>query len=117
MERLSHYIHKTVNSNDTLHWITSAGGSLILLSQHLLKQWMGCFLLSKDVSNLISPYDISLPESTFAGEETETDYDRACAVEGYLGIIKVANGEGLILAGYSLVHLLLKLAEHFDFDQ
>jgi len=57
-----------------MEWICSAGGPLILLSQPLLDCWHGGF-----------------------GREGETDYDRACQIYDYIGIIPVDGGYGLVL--------------------
>ncbi len=61
-----------------LVWVESAGGPLILLEEHLLASWRGCF---------------SPPEAA----NDVTDYDRACGVDDYLGTIAVASGYGLVL--------------------
>jgi hypothetical protein len=57
-----------------LTWISSEGGPLILLSTELVEYWGG---------SLTPP--------------VETDYDRACAIENYLGLISVGPGYGLVL--------------------
>lgn len=69
---------------DSLHWIASAGGPLILLSGEHLSDWSGIGLDDQ------LDFDI-LPTAQ------ETDYDRACAVEGYLELLRVGAGQGLIL--------------------
>ncbi|HUQ32045.1 MAG TPA: Imm21 family immunity protein [Pyrinomonadaceae bacterium] len=57
-------------------WIESAGGPLLLLEENLLAHWHGCFSNSED---------------------TPTDYDRACDVDGDIGIIAVGSGQGIVL--------------------
>ena len=57
-------------------WIESAGGPILLLEENLLAHWQGCF------SNSI---------------DTPTDYDRACAVNDYIGVIAVDSGHGIVL--------------------
>lgn len=61
----------------SLKWLESAGGPLLLLEEHLLESWSGVF---------------SEPSQT-----PFTDYDRACAVNDYIGIIAVDSGFGIVL--------------------
>lgn len=70
---------------DPLHWIASAGGPLILLSGEYASKWLGVGLLDEELD-----FDIMPPSQN-------TDYDRACAVEGYLGLLEVGAGQGLVL--------------------
>jgi hypothetical protein len=60
--------------DSSLKWISSEGGPLILLEHRLISSWGGAF----------APQD-------------ETDYDRACAIEDYVGLISVGPGYGLVL--------------------
>ncbi|WP_257460858.1 immunity 21 family protein [Archangium lipolyticum] len=53
-------------------WISSAGGPLVLLPKVLLPHWRGTY---------------GVP----------SDYERACGVEGYVGVIEKAGGEMLVL--------------------
>lgn len=57
-------------SKAELTWITSAGGPLILLEEHLLSHWHGI--------------------------KTD-DYDRACGIDDYLGLLDVGPGRALVL--------------------
>lgn len=61
-----------------MKWIESNGGPLVLLDEHLLELWKG-----------VGDAEWS-PGSG-------TDYDRACSIEGYLGRLKVSDGEALVL--------------------
>jgi hypothetical protein len=65
-----------MKSESSLVWIESAGGPLLLLEEDLLKYWNGCFSTSED---------------------TPTDYERACSVHDYLGVIVVDSGHGIVL--------------------
>jgi hypothetical protein len=59
-----------------LRWISTTGGPLILMSKTSLPKWNG---IGSD------------------GFEAWSDYDRACAVDDYLGIINVGDDEALVL--------------------
>ena len=60
-----------------LRWIISAGGPLILMESSLLLSWKGVF--------------------GSRGEESQTsDYDRACAVDDYVGLIPVDEDFALV---------------------
>lgn len=65
-----------MKSESSLVWIESAGGPLLLLEKNLIPGWHGCS------SNL---------------EDSPTDYERACAVDDYIGVIPVASGIGIVL--------------------
>ena len=59
-----------------LHWLNSTGGPLILLERSLLCYWRG----------------------TMTNSQSEpSDYDRACNVDDYLGLIDVGSGQALVL--------------------
>jgi hypothetical protein len=62
-----------------LTWTESNGGPLLLLPESLLPSWRG---VPHDADGVVSG-----------------DYGRACAVEGYAGVIPVADGVGLVLGG------------------
>lgn len=64
-----------------IRWIESDGGPLLLLSSAQLTAWSG--------------YAIELEAD--GPSSSETDYERACAVEDYLGLIAVADGQGVVL--------------------
>jgi hypothetical protein len=68
-----------------LQWIDSAGGPLILLSREYLTAWSGCD----------SP---ELADDAMSSAQ-ETDYDRAGAIEGYIGVLPVAEGQGVVFWG------------------
>jgi hypothetical protein len=64
----------------SFQWIDSGGGPLLLLEEHLLGYWKG-FNFSKQNPNFV------------------TDYDLACEIDDYLGVIEVGSGYGLVLGG------------------
>ncbi|TDB90466.1 hypothetical protein E1264_04910 [Actinomadura sp. KC216] len=61
-----------------MDWIESGGGPLLLAPASQLAHWRGV-------------------EDDDGPVETWGDYGRACAVEGYLGLIKVGALDGLVL--------------------
>jgi hypothetical protein len=79
-----------------LDGIQSGGGPLILLPENLLHLWEGCF----------PPSGGRKVEASFRWAHPAapaTDYDRACDVRGYWGIVPVGNGCGLVLGGEPLL--------------
>jgi hypothetical protein len=58
-----------------MKWVDSEGGPLVLMGEALLSNWRGCFGPARG----------------------STDYDRACQVDDYVGVIDVGNGKGLVL--------------------
>jgi immunity protein 21 of polymorphic toxin system len=76
-----------------LTWVSSAGGPLILLPESLLPHWSGSFRASEE------------------GSQSQTDYDRACKVQGYLGVINVNAGQGLVLGDEPMQTSWLPLSE------
>jgi hypothetical protein len=74
----------------TLPWICSEGGPLLLLSEEYLPAWKGC-----DV-----PSGGRVIQATFRWNgpgSPATDYDRACDVNGYVDLLDVGSGHGLVL--------------------
>ncbi|WP_331773320.1 immunity 21 family protein (plasmid) [Embleya sp. NBC_00888] len=66
-----------------LAWVRSMGGPLIVIPVSALDKWGGC---TED-------------GVIVGGTEVPDDYDRACDVEGWAGIVEVgAKGSGLVLA-------------------
>lgn len=70
-------------SDKNLKWISSDGGPLILMERNLVAHWRG----NSDASS----------NERLSKDAYLTDYDRACSVGDYLGLIQVASGEALVL--------------------
>lgn len=68
-----------MHTEDNLRWVESGGGPLILIDSDLALEWGG---MSR---NSGSPEFLS-------------DYERACSVDGYLGVLNVQKGQALVLA-------------------
>lgn len=71
----------------TLRWVYSEGGPLLLLDERSLDSWGGV------VDRIEGPRR----EKSYSPGGEPTDYDRACAVSGYLGRIPVGAGEAMVL--------------------
>ena len=74
-----------------LQWASSEGGPLILLSATSLREWEGIDI----------PADGRRVEAEFRwhGDKNApaSDYDRACDIADYIGLISVGLGQGLVL--------------------
>ena len=70
-------------------WISGDGGPLILMEERLLPLWDG--------SDAPANGRVVIAESRW-GLEVATDYDRACDIREYTGVIKVGDGEALVLS-------------------
>lgn len=82
----------SVNSAHTsngLRWVESEGGPLLLLADDLLGFWEGVRRPSR-FRNVEADF-------RWSTETGPTDYDRACDVNAYLGLIEVGPGYGLVL--------------------
>jgi hypothetical protein len=75
-----------------MHWIESAGGPLMLLSEALLGNWGG-------VLDLMSGPAVDV---SYSPNGKSTDYDRACSVKGYLDLIDVCIEQAIVLGGEPL---------------
>jgi hypothetical protein len=65
-------------------WVASGGGPLLVLSESGLPYWNG----ADEPGSGIIP----------ATEDSPTDYERACSVREWVGVIPVGPTEGLVLA-------------------
>ncbi|HET7077814.1 MAG TPA: Imm21 family immunity protein [Chloroflexia bacterium] len=75
---------------NTLTWLASAGGPLLLLPGEYLAAWEG--------TN--PPSEGRILDARFRWGDpaaVSTDYDRACDVAEYLGLLDVGGGQGLVL--------------------
>lgn len=69
-------------------WITGDGGPIILMEEALLPFWEG--------SN--EPSNGRIVEAEFRwGLDVATDYDRACDINNWAGVVDVADGFALVL--------------------
>ena len=69
-------------SDNPLKWLNSTGGPLILMERQGLRSWRG---------------SVKLTENQTAGDVLYlSDYDRACSVEDYVGVIPVGSSQALI---------------------
>lgn len=75
-----------------IQWIGSGGGPLLLLPVSLLPEWEGA-----DPPSLGRVVQAKF--RTGGSDAPATDYDRACDVKGYLGLLTVGQGVGLVLGG------------------
>lgn len=66
-----------------LRWIESSGGPLVLLSSRDLAAWSG--------------HDMQPQQGLGGLSARATDYERACAIKDFIGIVPVASGEGVVL--------------------
>lgn len=64
-----------------MRWISSTGGPLILMDQRFTNDWHG----------------IDVPETNSSTNMSQTDYERACGVDDYIGQISVGNGSAVVL--------------------
>jgi hypothetical protein len=73
----------------SLHWLESNGGPLALIPRAVLPHWSG----------VEAPVDATPRAATWRLDPTGpvTDYDRACSIEEYAGVLPVGQGEALIL--------------------
>lgn len=70
-------------------WVESAGGPLILMSEALLPYWGG--------SEPPPPGTSVTATFRWSVDGPATDYDCACDVAAYAGVIRIGDGQGLVL--------------------
>jgi hypothetical protein len=74
-----------------LTWIGTTGGPHLVVPERYAPSWDGCDAPRRGrVVRATFRYDPAGPA---------TDYDRACDVAGWLGVIQVGRGRGLVLGG------------------
>ena len=84
-------------------WVSGDGGPLILIEQTYLADWEG--------SDAPSKGRVVEADSRW-GLEVATDYDLACDVEDYLGLINFGEGKALVLGGDELATTWFPLSEN-----
>lgn len=74
-----------------LRWIETAGGPHLVLPKRYSSDWEG----------FLSPSGGRVVEATFRSNPggSASDYDLACSVEGWAGVIPVGRGQALALTG------------------
>lgn len=71
-------------NEQAFQWVVSGGGPLLVLDKSLVTNWKG--------------YEGSVDAELTNVELTNSDdYERACKIDGYLGLIDVGVGKGVIL--------------------
>lgn len=75
--------------NNSIVWIESNGGPLILLPKNLLMYWNGNESILPKVQDGGTDENKSLNDFT--------DYDRACHLSDYINLISVGQAQGLVL--------------------
>jgi len=70
-------------------WITGDGGPLILMEKRLLSFWEG----ADEPSN-----GRAVEAESRWGLDVATDYDRACDIRSWAGVIEVGSGRALVLS-------------------
>ena len=73
---------------DKLKWVATGGGPLIVVPVEIAHHWRGDEMIWPPTGNL---------ETIWEAVRKSSDYDRACGVEGYLGVLAVGPGTCLIL--------------------
>lgn len=76
-------------------WMASNGGPLLLVPGEYLSSWGG-------VGHPPNGRHIEAQFRWSGLDEAATDYDRACDVTDYLGLLDIDTGQGLILGGEPL---------------
>ncbi|WP_338899499.1 Imm21 family immunity protein [Streptomyces sp. TG1A-60] len=69
---MARYVNAVVA--DAVRWVGSSGGPLIAIPEAVLPFWAGA-----------------------DGDETSSDHDRACGVDGHLGLLPVGDSRALVL--------------------
>jgi hypothetical protein len=80
-----------VEERTRLHWVHTAGGPHLVLPEAHAPAWEG----------FATPSGGRVVQATFRCNpgSPATDYDRACSVQGWLGVIPVGKGQALVLSG------------------
>jgi immunity protein 21 of polymorphic toxin system len=87
--------------NGQIHWVQSAGGPLLLLTRSLVPEWGGFRRATKQTDAAFR----------WRGGGPATDYDRACEVADYTGLIPVGTGDALVLGDEPLLTCWLPAAD------
>jgi len=80
-----------------LNWISSNGGPLVLISKNILSDWSG---IDVEPSEFIDENDHLLD---LARTFQYSDYERACRIDNYIGLLEVGKETVLILGDEPLM--------------
>ncbi|MGI8882844.1 MAG: Imm21 family immunity protein, partial [Pyrinomonadaceae bacterium] len=86
-------------------WVSGDGGPLILMEQKYLTTWEG----SDEPSN-----GRVIEANSQWVLDVITDYDRACSIEDYLGLINVGEGKAIVLGGDEMATTWFPLSENSE---
>ena len=89
---------------NSLQWITTEGGPLILISHKRFNQWSG-------IMNRKAYLDEKEQDAEDFLNPDETDYGKACLVEDYVGIVAMEDDIALVLGDEPLPTTVYSLAD------
>ncbi len=72
-----------MKKKNKINWVFTDGAPLILLARDYVEHWGGTVSLLTNTHQELLQY--------------ETDYDRACSISEYLGVLQIGLGRGLVL--------------------
>jgi Immunity protein 21 len=75
-----------------MDWVGTLGGPLIVVPAGIARHWRGANYLTG-----LAQLNPSIRR--WANPPVIDDYARACAVKGYLGLVKIGRGIGLVISG------------------
>lgn len=79
------------NGNNELKWVECDAGPHILLEKRLIASWGG---VNKSSNKRIVYARVGYEEEN----DSATDYDMACDIDDYIGLISVGDGNGIVIA-------------------
>jgi hypothetical protein len=87
---------------DEYVWVDSNGGPTLLIEETFVKSWEGSEI----------PSNGRVVEAEFRwGLDVATDYDRACDIEDWLGVLDVGEGNALVFSGFPTISTWVPLIE------
>ena len=87
---------------DTIKWVSTGGGPLIVIPVEIAAYWRGCEGIGAAEGDLFSIRETM---------RKSTDYGRACGVDDYLGVLPVGPGECLVLGDEPLQTAFLPITD------
>lgn len=81
-----------MSNSAIIKWIECDGGPHLFIEKRLVGYWMGVIESSYN--------DKTITTKLRSGKQSNiiTDYDRACDIEEYVGVISIGNGHGLVIS-------------------